>query len=158
MPGAASTSPTAPTLAPQPLLARLGLATDLLLEGQWNVDTTESLRATASLRRTQGDLRILSAEPPAETASVSTGQGLGPGSVTTITPASTAATSRGTPAGVRQAELSVQLDADSLNARLQWASARAGEIDATASTRLQWGADAAPWPADAPLAGSVIYY
>ena len=155
VPGAASTSPTAPTLAPQPLLARLGLATDLLLEGQWNVDTTESLRATASLRRTQGDLRILSAEPPAETTSVSTGQGLGPGSVTTITPASTAATSRGTPAGVRQAELSVQLDADTLNARLQWASARAGEIDATASTRLQWGENAAPWPADAPLAGSV---
>ena len=77
VPGAASTSPTAPTLAPQPLLARLGLATDLLLEGQWNVDTTESLRATASLRRTQGDLRILSAEPPAETTSVSTGQGWG---------------------------------------------------------------------------------
>ena len=72
--------------------------------------------------------------------------------MTTITPASTGATSRGTPAGVRQAELSVQLGADNLNARLQWASARAGEIDATASTRLQWGENAAPWPADAPLA------
>ena len=83
----AAPSPTTPALAPQALLTRLGLATDILLEGQWNVDTTESLRATASLRRTQGDLRILSAEPPAETTSVSTGQGLGPGSVTTITPA-----------------------------------------------------------------------
>lgn len=155
LPGVASASATAPTLAPQPMLARLGLATDLLLEGQWNVDTTDAVRASATLRRTQGDLRILSAEAPAETASVSTGQGLGAGSITTVTPTTGANAGRGTLAGVRQAELSVQLEAETLSARLQWASARAGEIDATANTRIQWSEGAAPWPANAPLAGNV---
>ncbi|MCZ8093700.1 MAG: translocation/assembly module TamB domain-containing protein [Acidovorax sp.] len=143
-------SPTAPTLAPQPLLARLGLATDILLEGQWNVDTTDTPRASASLRRTQGDVRILGGDASAGVVSHSSGQGLGAGSVQA--PTATAAVST---AGVRQAELSVQLQADTLSARLQWASARAGEIDASANTRIQWGQGEPPWPADAPLAGTL---
>lgn len=156
LPGAAP-SPTAPMLAPQPLLARLGLSTNLLLDGEWNVDTMntpDTPRATASLRRTQGDLRILGGESPAGAVSVSSGQGLGTGSVTAMATAAAG----GTAAGVRQAELSVQLQGDALSARLQWASARAGEIDASASTRLQWGAQDASgalWAADAPLAGTV---
>ncbi|PIF91674.1 autotransporter secretion inner membrane protein TamB [Acidovorax sp. 62] len=143
-------SPTAPTLAPQPLLARLGLATDILLEGQWNVDTTDTPRASASLRRTQGDVRILGGDASTGVVSHSSGQGLGDGSVQAATAAAAVST-----AGVRQAELSVQLQADTLSARLQWASARAGEIDASANTRIQWDQGEPPWPADAPLAGTL---
>ncbi len=143
-------SPTAPTLAPQPLLARLGLATDILLEGQWNVDTTDIPRASASLRRTQGDVRILGGDASADVVSHSSGQGLGAGSVQAATAAAAIST-----AGVRQAELSVQLQADTLSARLQWASARAGEIDASANTRIQWDQGEPPWPTDAPLAGTL---
>ncbi len=155
VPGAASTSPTAPTLAPQPLLARLGLAT----------------RSAAGRPVERGHHRIPCAPRPACAAPRATcaskrratgrdhqrqhRPGAGAGQRDHHHASIHRCHQPGTPAGVRQAELSVQLDADSLNARLQWASARAGEIDATASTRLQWGADAAPWPADAPLAGSV---
>ena len=143
-------SPTAPTLAPQPLLARLGLATDILLEGQWNVDTTDTPRASANLRRTQGDVRILGGDASTGVVSHSSGQGLGAGSVQAATAAAAIST-----AGVRQAELSVQLQADTLSARLQWASARAGEIDASVNTRIQWDQAEPPWPADAPLAGTL---
>ncbi len=147
---AAAPSPTAPTLAPQALLARLGLATDILLEGQWNVDTTDAPRASASLRRTQGDVRILGGDASTGVVSHSSGQGLEAGSVQAATAAAAIST-----AGVRQAELSVQLQADTLSARLQWASARAGEIDASGNTRIQWDQGEPPWPADAPLAGTL---
>ncbi|MHC5840124.1 hypothetical protein ACYTYC_09985, partial [Streptococcus pyogenes] len=50
------------------------------------------------------------------------------------------ATAAGTAAGVRQAEITVQAEGETLRARLQWASERAGEIDASVSTRLAWAA------------------
>ncbi|EER57718.1 protein of unknown function DUF490, partial [Acidovorax delafieldii 2AN] len=67
----------------QPLLARMGLASDIALDGQWSVDTTgAALRASASLRRASGDLRILAADTTggsAVTAVQSSGQGTGAG-------------------------------------------------------------------------------
>ncbi|MFN4117401.1 translocation/assembly module TamB domain-containing protein [Acidovorax sp.] len=158
--------------AAQPLLARMGLATTLVLDGQWNVDTTQpnAPRASASLRRAGGDLRILAGDPTAVTAVQSSGQGTGAGAPTPIATEATdsAGTARtatlrsatpeaGTPAGVRQAELAIDLDGDTLRARLQWASDRAGEIDANATTRLtQPTADASwTWAASAPLEGTL---
>ncbi|WP_287879774.1 translocation/assembly module TamB domain-containing protein [Acidovorax sp.] len=136
----------------QPLLARLGLGGDMLLEGQWNVDAGTTLRAQASLRRTSGDLHILTGEATPVTVLQSSGQGTGAGSPTAIT-----APPRGSRAGVRQAELTLEAEDQALRARLLWASERAGEIDASASTRLTLGeslADAT-WAPDAPLAASV---
>ncbi len=126
----------------QPLLARLGLTTSLLLDGEWNVDMGDTLRASASLRRSSGDLRILAGDA---------------GIATTVqgTASSTAATA-GTPAGVRQAELALQAEGNTLRARLVWASERAGEIDASVSTQLALQGNAASlWPADAPLQGQL---
>ena len=61
-------------------LARMGLATSIVLDGQWNVDTTQDpLRASASLRRASGDLRILAGDATAVTAVQSSGQGTGAG-------------------------------------------------------------------------------
>jgi translocation and assembly module TamB len=136
----------------QPLLARLGLAGDMVLEGQWNVDAGATLRAQASLRRTGGDLRILTGETPAVTVLQSTGQGTGAGSPTAIT-----APQPGTRAGVRQAELTLEAEGEALRARLLWASERAGEINASASTRIKLGESlaGATWAPDAPLAASV---
>lgn len=149
----------------QPLLARMGLASTLVLDGQWNVDTTSTLRASASLRRASGDLRILAGDPTAVTAVQSSGQGAGAGATTVIATDATSAPSAGTPAGVRQAEVSVEVEGDTLSARLAWASDRAGEIDATASTRLTLGSSnsavpgidlaAISWAANAPLAGTL---
>ncbi|MBV7544400.1 translocation/assembly module TamB domain-containing protein [Acidovorax sp. sic0104] len=151
----------------QPLLARMGLASTLLLDGQWNLDTANPLRASASLRRASGDLRILAGDPTAVTAVQSSGQGAGAGATTVIATEATSKPAAGTPAGVRQAEISVDLQGDALRARLAWASDRAGEIDASASTRLTLGNSnsssagagtdlaAITWAADAPLAGTL---
>ncbi len=145
--------------AAQPLLERMGLGTTLVLDGQWEINTTTPTapRATASLRRASGDLNILAGDTTAVTAVQSSGQGTGAGAVaviateasdknaasTSATPAAkatplakAAATARGTPAGVTQAELSVQLEGDSVRARLVWASERAGDIDASVNTRI----------------------
>ena len=152
----------------QPLLARMGLASTLVLDGQWDVDTTTTLRASASLRRASGDLRILAGDPTAVTAVRSSGQGAGAGATTAIATDATSAPSSGTPTGVRQAEVSVEVEGDALRARLAWASERAGEIDATASTRLTLGNSnhssgsaggvdlaAITWATNAPLAGTL---
>ncbi|CAN7575281.1 translocation/assembly module TamB domain-containing protein [Acidovorax sp. LjRoot194] len=146
----------------QPLLARMGLASTLVLDGQWNLDTTSALRASASLRRASGDLRILAGDPTAVTAVQSSGQGAGAGATTVIATEATSTPAAGTPAGVRQAEVSIDLEGDALRARLAWASDRAGEIDASASTRLTLaggsaGTDLAAitWAANAPLAGTL---
>lgn len=158
-------TPAAAGRPAQPLLARMGLASSLVLDGQWNVDTTgDALRATASLYRASGDLRILAGDATAVTAVQSSGQGTGAGATTvlatTATPpagAASASSAPGTLAGVRQAEITVTAEGDTLRARLLWASDRAGEIDATASTRLSAANADAPitWPADAPLAGTL---
>ncbi|CAN7545507.1 translocation/assembly module TamB domain-containing protein [Acidovorax sp. LjRoot129] len=148
----------------QALLARMGLASSIVLDGQWMLDTTSALRASASLRRASGDLRILAGDPTAVTAVQSSGQGAGAGATTVIATEATSAPTAGTPAGVRQAEVSVELEGDALRARLAWASDRAGEIDASANTRLTLagggagtGTDLAAitWAPDAPLAGTL---
>lgn len=154
-------TPGAAGQAAEPLLARIGLASSLVLEGQWNINTMQGLRASASLRRASGDLRILAGDATAVTAVQSSGQGKGAGKVAAIaTEASATTPAAGTPAGVRQAEVSLELDGEALRARLQWASDRAGEIDASASTRLVPGSGTADmsaitWAADAPLAGTL---
>ncbi len=156
-------TPAAAGRPAQPLLARMGLATSILLDGQWDVDTTQGpLRARASLRRASGDLRILAGDATAITAVQSSGQGTGAGATTAIAAEASAGAAPGpgpgTAAGVRQAEVSIDIEGEALRAQLAWASDRAGEVQASVSTRL---APAAPpgsaptWAADAPLAGTL---
>ena len=112
---------------PRTAVARApGIATSLLLDGEWNVDLGDTLRASASLRRSSGDLRILTGD--AATAVVVQGSANAP--------------AEGTPAGVRQAELSLHIDNNTLRTRLVWASERAGEIEASVST--PWHCKAMP--------------
>lgn len=139
----------------QPLLARLGLAGNIVFDGQWNVDTTSGpLRASASVRRASGDLRILAVDSAPITTVQSSGQGTGAGSPTATVTEEPGSSSN---AGVRQAELTLEAEGDALRAKLVWASARAGEVDATASTRLTLGSTlgATTLAPDAPLAGTL---
>ena len=141
--------------AQQPLLARLGLAGNIVFDGQWNVDTTNGpLRASASVRRASGDLRILAVDSAPITTVQSSGQGAGAGSPKATVTEEPGSSSN---AGVRQAELTVEAEGDALRAKLVWASARAGEVDATASTRLTLGSTlgATTLAPDAPLAGTL---
>ena len=133
----------------QGALARLGLAGDLVLDGAWDIDAADTLRARASLRRRSGDLRILTVDAAPATVVRSSGQGTGAG-------APQAESVAGTPAGLRQAELQIDAEGDNLRARLQWDSERAGQLQAEGSTRLARGAEGGwLWPEDAPLAASV---
>lgn len=157
-------TPAAAGRPAQPLLARMGLATSIVLDGQWNVDTTQGpLRASASLRRASGDLRILAGDATAITAVQSSGQGTGAGATTVIATEASAspagsANAPGTAAGVRQAEVTMEIDGEALRAQLVWASERAGEVQASVSTRLTPGAppgSTPAWAPDAPLAGTL---
>ncbi|WP_298211807.1 translocation/assembly module TamB domain-containing protein [Acidovorax sp.] len=153
-----ATSSNAGRRPTQPLLARMGLASSIVIDGQWSVDTMgDTLRASASLRRASGDLRILAGDATAVTAVQSRGQGTGAGATTAVATETSQASTPGTPAGVRQAEISVEAEGDAVRARLVWASDRAGEIDASANTRVSMlpAAGADPWAANAPLAGTL---
>ncbi|MBD9391727.1 translocation/assembly module TamB domain-containing protein [Acidovorax sp. ACV01] len=156
-------TPAAAGRPAQPLLARMGLATSIVLDGQWNVDNTQGpLRASASLRRASGDLRILAGDATAITAVQSSGQGTGAGATAVIATEASANPSAlgaasgaasgagaGTAAGVRQAEITVEIEGEALRAQLAWASDRAGEVQANVSTRLTPGAPGAPAAAGA---------
>ncbi len=170
-------TPAAAGRPAQPLLARMGLATSIVLDGQWNVDNTQGpLRASASLRRASGDLRILAGDATAITAVQSSGQGTGAGAAAVIAteasaspsaPGTASGAGAGTAAGVRQAEVTVEIEGEALRAQLAWASDRAGEVQANVSTRLTPGAPGASaaagaspsspftWTPDSPLAGTL---
>lgn len=136
-------------------LADLGLGGNLVLQGEWDVQLADTLRASARLQRSSGDLRLNTGDRSAATAPAT--QHSGPGGTPLPTPAS--AGGPGTWAGVRQA--SVQLDAQGgdLRARIDWDSERAGTLQADARTTLAPGGASAPngwhWPPDAPVAARV---
>ena len=134
----------------QPLLQRLGLGGNLVLNGDWNIDLGDTLRASASVRRASGDLRVLAGDSmPTTTVVRSSGQGTGSG-------APQAAEGPGTPAGIRQAEVRLDAEGETVRARVMWDSERAGRLQADGNTRLARGADGGwLWPEDAPLAATV---
>ena len=105
-------------------LAMLGLQGDLLLGGQWDVSGGSSTQLSLVLERSAGDLQLLAQD--------ASGQALA--------------------AGVRQARLQLELRGEALHARLDWASANAGNATLDFSTVLQTqGAARWRWAADAPV-------
>ena len=111
----------------QTQVANLGLRGDLLFGGQWNASGGDTLRLSATLARTSGDLQLLT-----EDATLGTVR-----------------------AGVREARLTLTAVDETVSAQLQWASERAGQAQARLGTRLQHQDGAWLWPADAPLSGTV---
>lgn len=107
--------------------APLGLGGDLLLGGQWDASGGDTLRLRATLERSSGDLQL-----QAEDASAPPLR-----------------------AGLREARLQLNADGEQVSATLRWDSERAGQVQASASTRLQRQNGSWTWPADAPLAGSL---
>jgi translocation and assembly module TamB len=133
------------------LLERLGVGSSLVFDGTWDVNAADTLRATASLRRTSGDLHVLTGEPAGTTTLRSSGQGTGAGRPRIeMAP--------GTPAGVREARMELSLNGSELRAALRWDSERAGRLQAEGGSRItlpgnRWSE--AGWPADAPIAATV---
>ena len=130
-------------------LADLGLAGNLVFDGDWDIDAGDSLRARASLARQSGDIRVETGEAPAVTRVSSSGTGTG------IQGAASSSAAPTTAAGIRQARVELKADGDALAADLLWDSERAGQITASASTRLQRIDGGWTWADDAPLAGKL---
>ncbi|MFE8645539.1 translocation/assembly module TamB domain-containing protein [Sphingomonas sp. NCPPB 2930] len=128
-------------------LADLGLAGNMVFDGDWDIDAGDSLRARASLARQSGDIRVETGEAPAVTRVSSSGTGTG------IQGAASSSSAPTTAAGIRQARVELKADGDALAAELLWDSERAGQITASASTRLQRADGGWRWADDAPLAG-----
>ena len=101
------------------------LASNMLLDGAWNVELGQRLQLQAHLARSSGDIVILS------------GQG---GRVA---------------AGIRNARIDVQSNGNQIEARLLWDSARAGNANAQVRTRLQRKASGWSLPGSAPLSGQL---
>lgn len=109
-------STTVPKAVKKSHLAQWGIGGDVLFDGQWNAAMGETLSASASIRRASGDLRLYY------------------GAITNL-PESLKAAYNGSPAGIEKAEASLNLQNNTLQAQLQWRSARAGEV--TAQLQLQ---------------------
>lgn len=122
------------TLLAQADLAAAGLSGNLVFDGQWDVSMAERIVARASLARRSGDIRIQA--DAAGTAGV--------------------ATATVVDAGIRELRLQVDADGDRVQARFDWDSARAGNAQATMTTRLTRGAEGGwQWTADNPVQATV---
>ncbi|VTU36833.1 Autotransporter assembly factor TamB [Variovorax sp. PBL-H6] len=131
-------------------LAEMGISGDLLFDGDWDIDAGDTLRARAKLARASGDLRVQAGEAALVTRIESHGTG-----TASERKMNAAAEGRSTPAGLRQAELGLDAEGNTVRASLTWDSLRAGQIRAEASTRVVQRADGWQWAPDAPLAGRV---
>jgi translocation and assembly module TamB len=127
-------------------LASMGLGGDVQLDGDWKLALTDTLRGRASLRRARGDLRVFY------------------GAINNL-PASLAGSATGSPAGLTQAEATLEANGPTVSAQVQWRSTRAGEVTASGQTNIQlppWlGGPANPngtaplWAQDAPISAQV---
>lgn len=105
-----------------------GLAGDMALAGNWDVQLGSTMRVHAVVERSKGDLTVLASDVG------------GRGRVS---------------AGVRQARLELQGNGGNLQTRLQWDSVNAGTASALLTTRLSPSGSGWTLPANAPLGGSL---
>lgn len=131
-------------------LAEAGVSGDLLFNGDWDIEAGDALRAKVRLVRESGDLRVQAGEAALVTRMTS--RGTGTASERTMNAATDGLS---TPAGIRQAELRLDAEGETVRANLVWDSARAGDIRAEVGTRVLHREGGWQWPADAPLSGQV---
>ena len=111
----------------------VGLSGDLVFDGKWDVTLTDTLLVRATLARRSGDIRIQTDAAPATASG-------GVGSVN---------------AGVREATLELQADGDTVQGNFRWDSERAGNAQASLSTRLRRTEQGWTWTPDSPLNASL---
>lgn len=126
---------------------------DLVFDGDWDVDTTDRLRADIKLARRSGDLQVRAGE----TAQIRRIQTTGTGTASeTRIDGGKPADAPATPAGIRRAELLLSADGQAVRAQLHWDSLRAGQATADVRTRLAQQGGSYSWPEDAPLTGALM--
>ena len=134
-------------------LASLGVSGNLIFDGDWDIDAGDTLRADVRLARQSGDIRVQAGEAALVTRIES--RGTGAKSEIKMVSGTGNVDGPSTPAGLRQAELRIQAQGETVNAKLVWDSERAGSIQAAASTRVLQRDGGWQWAEDAPLAGTV---
>ena len=122
-------------------LKEAGISTDLVLNGEWDVDMGNALNIQASLQRERGDLWL--GQQPLKTA-----QG-------TQIENDAAQDSSRVAAGIRRLALTAHSQGNAVQARLDWDTERAGVIDGTLRTQMSRTGDGWTLADDAPLAGQV---
>ena len=133
---------------------KIGLLGDMVFAGSWDIDLGETLRASVKLARTAGDIQVQTGELPNPTVVTSTGPTIRPASPVRR-PTIGVPASETIGAGVRQAQVSLDVQGEAVTAQVLWDSEHAGQLQASASTRLARSAGAWDWPTDAPLAGTL---
>ena len=108
-------------------LKGLEITEDVVLGGQWDVASGDTLRARASLERTQGDIQVTLDDASASTIN----------------------------AGVRTARIDLHADNGEFDLRALWDSERAGRAQASFSSKLKRQADGWAWPADTAIKGKL---
>ncbi|WP_431273996.1 translocation/assembly module TamB domain-containing protein [Variovorax ureilyticus] len=131
-------------------LERIGFSGDLMFNGEWDIDAADTLRGHVRVNRQSGDLRVQAGEAALVTRVHSTGTGAR--SETTMDAAGPGVS---TPAQLRQAELRLDAEGDTVRGLLAMDSERGGQVRVEASTRLLQRPGGWQWAADAPLAGRV---
>ena len=133
---------------------KIGLLGDMVFAGSWDIDLGDTLRASLKLTRTAGDIQVQTGELPNPTVVTSTGPTIRPAPAVRR-PTIGVPASETIGAGVRQAQLSLDVQGEAVTAQVLWDSQHAGQLQASASTRLARSAGAWDWPTDAPLAGTL---
>lgn len=108
-------------------MAELGLSSDLVLQGQWDVSQSETLQLQASLKRSSGDLRLNTGDIRQPVL----------------------------PADLHEASLRVDLNQGQLATSLRWDSDRAGKALVALSTTLDSADGKWQWRDDAPVGASI---
>ncbi len=134
-----------------PPLARAGISGDLVLQGEWDIDTTTAQpRISALLERASGDLRIAAEDESAAPVTVVRSSGTTDARTTTRQP------NQGRRVRLQALQLQLSMQAQhQLRAELLWASERAGTIHADLRSPLTRTAQGWQWAERAPLDGSV---
>ena len=133
---------------------KIGLLGDMVFAGSWDIEMGDTLRASVKLARTAGDIQVQTGELPNPTVVTSTGPTIRP-APPVRRPTIGVPASETIGAGVRQAQLSLDVLGEAVSAQVLWDSEHAGQLQAKAQTRLTRSAGAWDWPADAPLAGTL---
>ena len=129
------------------------LESDLVLQGDWNIQATDSLRAQIHISRQSGDLQLRANTPLPANITVYSPDGK-PGRIATALEQQ----SRKIVAGIRTMQLDIAINNQQLQSDLHWDSANAGNVRASVRTRL------APWrgevssallPGSSPLTGTL---
>lgn len=134
-----------------PLLERAGISGDLVLQGNWDIDTLgRTPKVHAILERASGDVRIAVADENAAPVTVVRSSGSADSMQKTLRQPN-----RGRRVRLQHFHAQLGLEGQDLTAQVLWASERAGTIHASVQSPIQRGRHSWQWPEQAPLSGSV---